>query len=324
MQEKLISIIVPIYNVLDYLERCVCSLLNQTYKNIEILLIDDGSSDGSQNLCDEFEKKYTVIKTYHKNNGGLSSARNFGIEKANGEFFVFVDSDDYVNPLFIEILYNNLVNYHADISICSHQLIYNESDKLADIKNDCTVSDGRELLYSITAQNWIDIVVAWNKLYKREYFESIRYPDGKIHEDEFTTYKILYDLKTCVVTNASLYYYVQRENSIVNQKYSLQKLDMIEAFAEKMEFSRIRNDKKLYRHSLECYMSAIIKNIIGIQNSTNKVAYSKELYKLKKTYHYYFWNRVIFSGLNFKTVLRLGLFEICEPIYIYIRKIKNK
>lgn len=233
MEDELISIIVPVYNVENYLSKCVKSLLNQTYSKYEIILIDDGSSDESGKLCDWWAEKSKIIKVFHKKNGGLSSARNFGIDKSTGKYLSFIDSDDYVEPNFLDALYNNMKKYNSNISICSNYYTY----KNKDIKRK---NHGLELKLDfydafVNMNRGCDFDMAiWNKLYKRELFDQIRFPIDKLSEDYFVMCKLFYFGKSISFTPLHLYHYVQRNNSITHSKKINH--DFLEAAFKQLKF----------------------------------------------------------------------------------------
>ena len=184
-----ISIIVPIYNVAPYLPACLDSIIHQTYLNLEIILVDDGSPVESGKMCDSYLEDERV-KVIHKENGGLSDARNAGIDAAKGKFLGFVDSDDYVHPRFYELLLQALKEEGADIAGCDVKKVC-KTEKIEEKEQQPiqrTVYSGREATANLyDAQMYLKSVVAWNKLYKKELFEEIRFPKGKLHEDEFTS-----------------------------------------------------------------------------------------------------------------------------------------
>lgn len=218
--QELVSIIVPVYNVELYLQRCVESLCGQTYKNIEVILIDDGATDSSGKLCDEFAETDSRITVIHQGNGGLSHARNVGIDAAKGGLITFVDSDDWVDNCYISSLYDNLKEYDADISGCFFQYISDnekilQSDEIIDVK----VWNSEEALRAMLQQDGYTSS-AWGQLYKKELFDDIRFPKGKYYEDLATTYKLLSKANVIVHSNDRLYFYYQRAGSIQSQKYS--------------------------------------------------------------------------------------------------------
>ena len=189
-----ISIIVPVYNVEKYLEKCIDSILNQSFRDFELILVDDGSTDNSGYVCDRYKDQDNRIIVIHKENGGVSSARNRGLDIARGDFIGFMDSDDFIHKDMYKILYDNLIKNEADLAICKAQNVYqDETIKLNNIVEDfpvkvLTSKDALKKLYNIRTT----FVYAWNKLYKRELFEELRYPENKIYEDEWLSPKLLY------------------------------------------------------------------------------------------------------------------------------------
>lgn len=212
----LISVIVPVYRVEMELNACVDSILNQTYENLEIILVDDGSPDDCGAICDRYETLDARVRTIHKANGGLSDARNAGLDICKGEYVAFVDSDDIIHPRYLEFLY--AYSQGVDIVVCDFQTFYVENEikeeNIQDVKSeDVLVSD---LLKNLWHLKYPQSVVAWNKLYKRSVWNDIRYPYGKIHEDEFVIHRILYGKDKIRFIDSKLYYYRQRANSIMS------------------------------------------------------------------------------------------------------------
>ena len=233
---NLISIVIPIYKVEKYLEKCVYSLINQNYKNIEIILIDDGSPDNCGKMCDEYSKIDNRIKVIHKKNGGLSDARNTGIKNARGKYITFVDSDDYVEANYIEILYKTIIKYDADISIVGHSVWY-ENKKILRAWNEEYCEAPEKILWKILYDDKIDIS-AWGKLYKKELFQNIEFPKGRLFEDAATTYKLIDASKKIAVNSLPLYNYVIRKNSISTGSFSEKKMDLIISTKEMTEYIR--------------------------------------------------------------------------------------
>lgn len=229
-----VSIIVPIYKVEDCLDRCVESLVHQTYTDIEILLVNDGSPDRCPKLCDSWAERDGRIRVIHKKNGGLSDARNAGIEEAAGEYFLFIDGDDYVRPDMCEKMISAAEKNQSDMVISS--FIWKYPDKEI-VQSMCTGKvpqcfSNIEMLKIFFMKKTIELSVAWNKLYRRDLFftsEDIRYPVGKLHEDEFTTYKLIYAAHNVTILPEALYYYVQRNTSIMSAFSQRNLLDSIEA-----------------------------------------------------------------------------------------------
>ncbi len=229
-KNPLVSIIVPIYNVEKRLKICLDSILSQTYKNIEIILVDDGSTDSCGSICDEYAKKDTRIKVIHRENGGLSRARNSGIDAAVGEYLAFIDSDDYVAEDYIEFMLKNLLDTGADISTCG-ALFVHPSGKLERQWADDSlyVIDNKEALRRMCYNEGF-FVTAWDKLYKKELFDSVRYNEGKVFEDTGTTYKVVDKAEKIVFCCIPKYYYIISEDnsSITKCKFNEKKLDYVE------------------------------------------------------------------------------------------------
>jgi glycosyltransferase involved in cell wall biosynthesis len=228
MNAPLISVIVPIYNVERYLRKCVDSILHQTYSNLEILLVDDGSPDGCPAICDEYAAQDSRIKVIHKKNGGLSDARNAALDVMQGEYVTFVDSDDYIANDYVETLYHLLHENSADISCIQFTKVHE-----GDIPSNISSNDVFEVLTPYEALRkllYFDGLetCAHGKLYKASLFDDIRYPDGKLFEDLGTTYKLFLKSSMIVNSNAKKYYYLQRKNSIETSSFSPKKMDLLE------------------------------------------------------------------------------------------------
>jgi len=277
-QEKaLISIIIPVYKVEKYLEKCIQSVINQTYENLQIILVDDGSPDNCGKICDEYAKKDHRIEVIHKSNGGLSDARNKGLEMAKGEYIGFVDSDDYIEADMYEVLYNLLKQYNADVSICN---FYTVSQGKISIKNaDNGINDYNriEILKEILLDRNIQSY-AWNKLYKKELFDEIKYPIGKKYEDIGTTFYLLEKCNKIVVTGKSEYYYINRQDSIVNNVTESTITDYIELIMQRYDYIE-ENIKELSSYNKD-YLKRILKTAEKDIKSLNEVGdYTKKKYE---------------------------------------------
>lgn len=227
--EPLITIIVPVYNVEGYLKKCIESILAQTYKNLQIILVDDGSTDNSGYICEDYAQKDKRISVIHKINGGLSSARNAGIDKAEGEFISCIDSDDYVVADFILTLYQHAMNNDADMVVGNFFYYYENEFKKShgngEILKICNTKEAIELIG--TGKNFTGS--AWGKLYKKELLANIRYPEGKLCEDQFVIYKLILLCQTVVFDSAALYGYTIRPGSIMSSSITERMLDVIDA-----------------------------------------------------------------------------------------------
>lgn len=220
----LISVVIPAYNVEKYLPKCIESIINQSYKNLEIILVDDGSTDCSGKICDEYAKKDSRIVVIHRKNGGLSQARNDGISIAKGDFLTFVDSDDYVHQEYCEKLLNAMIKNSAEISACS---IYEfeENDDVVDKKEEYeeTLLDRNQAIENLLKIGGL-YDPAWGKLYAKKLFTDIRFPVGKVYEDSATLYKLYDQINTMVVLNQKYYYYLKkRAGSIMSSSYNIKK-----------------------------------------------------------------------------------------------------
>ena len=227
-EKPLLSIIVPVYKVENYLQKCIDSILAQTFTDFELILVEDGSPDGCPALCDAAAAKDARIRVLHQKNGGLSAARNAGLDVARGEWIGFVDSDDYIAPEMYETLYKAVQSTGADLALCD----YAEVDETGALcppmhirleKKDFT---GRDLLKNATDST---IQPAWNKLYRRAIFAQLRYPEGKLNEDLFLIPEVCLQIQKAVVVPKALYYYVQRGGSIMNESKTLRHYDAAEA-----------------------------------------------------------------------------------------------
>lgn len=233
--EKLISVIVPVYKVEAYLDRCVASIVNQTYRNLEIILVDDGSPDSCPRICDQWAKKDERIQVIHKPNGGLSDARNAGMKVMNGDYVAFVDSDDWIESTMYETMVTLLEKNEADICECGYQKSSGENDlKTISVNNDIQVFDTIQAMKAVVQEKIYPVV--WNKLYRAQIIEKLWFQTGKCNEDEYWTYLAVDRGKRFVKTEDSYYYYFFREDSIINEAYSLRRLDGLDARYERMQY----------------------------------------------------------------------------------------
>ncbi|WP_338587255.1 glycosyltransferase [Clostridium baratii] len=311
---KLVSVIVPVYNVEKYLDKCINSIINQTYRNLEIILIDDGSTDNSGKKCDYWAGKDRRIKVIHKENGGLSDARNIGIANAEGEYISFIDSDDFIDLDMIEYLLNILIKNNCQISICDFRKIYENTSKEYSIKYKkekisvySNIESIRYLLKDKKIQNY-----AWNKLYLKKLFtDECYYPYGRKMEDIGTTYLLFYNANRIAVSNQSKYNYLQRKGSIVNNediKFIIDKYELSEK-----RFNEI-NKRNIYL--IENYVDYTNKFLeIYRKNNIEIKKYIKENNVVEK-----FFNNIknreisIFIKVGIKTKIKLLFFYLQEGI----------
>lgn len=259
--EKKISLIVPVYNVAPFLKQCVTSILKQTYTNLEIILIDDGSTDESGKICDEIALTDYRIKVIHKENGGLSDARNAGLAIASGQYIGFVDSDDWISKDMYEKLYRNLCNTQSDISACGVEMFWPDGSVRTLTSESNRILENMEAMEELISEKMIKQPV-WYKLYKSELIKGCPFEKGKYHEDMFWTYKIVAKAKRICVFSDLLYHYRQRNNSIMGNEYSIKRLDIMEAKNKRYYFI-----KKEYPSLLDLtYIDLFFSGMFHIQS----------------------------------------------------------
>lgn len=229
MRDELISIIIPVYNTLNYLPECFNSIIKQTYRNIEIIVVDNGSTDGSGKLCDEYASKDTRIKVIHKEHTGVSSARNIGLDAANGKYIGFIDSDDYFAHDMIEQLYSAICESGTKICCCNYLAFSDTKHPDANIRHKHTFEvldqiSAMKLLFSMNHYRFL----VWNKIYEKELFDDIRFPDEKHYEDIWPIYNIFKKVKEVTYVRQELCFYRQRNTSLSKEKFNMKEYDLVE------------------------------------------------------------------------------------------------
>ena len=274
-----ISLIVPIFNVEKYLNRCIESVRSQSVENFEILLIDDGSSDNSGKISDYYVQLDSRVIVIHKLNGGLSDARNKGLDfvftNSNIEWISFLDSDDWIYRGYLEILLQSAVANHCDIVACNFE---ETNGKVPFVDEKQIVAKTIDTEDFFCTYN-VNATIACAKIYKKALFIDIRYPFGKIHEDEFTTYKVLYKLKSIAVVFASLYFYYFNPEGITKKKWNPRRLNSTEALSEQLCFFRLNGFEKSFYFSLGNMIGNIMHHCSVIPNSNENQKYIKFLRK---------------------------------------------
>lgn len=274
MEQKL-SIIVPVYNTEKYVDTCVASLVNQLYTNLEILLIDDGSTDSSGRLCDAWAKKDSRIRVLHQENGGQCTARNAGLDAAQGEYIAFVDSDDYVEPDMYACLLQDMWEHHADIACCrSTSCAETGGSKAVEVFGNDEVVRRHLLDLPGLGQSPCD------KVYKKELFSGVRFANIRAYEDCATIYKVLFRCRTLVYRDAALYHYIPRENSTMTQRFSAVKFKQIEAY--RLMYQDYSRDYPLYAHLVKRKLVGSCQYCIGESYQMKKQkAYCNEIQKAR-------------------------------------------
>lgn len=258
MDNILVSIIVPVYNVENYINRCVDSILGQTYKNIEILLIDDGSSDQSSDICDNYSKLDNRIRVFHITNSGVSHARNVGISNCKGQYITFIDSDDYVCNKYIELLMKTMIENKADFVYCKSQR-FKSVDEIKSNNNDFFKMDERKIDFFTKLISFdSDIRAVWAKLYNVKLFDDIRFPDNINYSEDMMVVQLLANkCNKIVLCDSCMYYYSQESQSIVRSKYNKEKLNLIYCIKDLNDYINI-NFPSLRDQSNSFYFTNII------------------------------------------------------------------
>lgn len=256
----LVSVIVPTYNAEKYLDECIQSIVRQTYENIEILLVNDGSTDGSNDICKEWEHRDKRIKTIIQRNGGVSKARNTGINNAKGSLLMMVDSDDYISSDMIEVLYEGYTQNDADVVICDFEQGENRNHPFSNDSASFKQIDFETVMnkaYS-SEHDALRFVAPWGKLYKKELFNNIQYPEGKIFEDIYITHRLLFKAEKIITTDQKLLYYFNHDDSIMRKPFHLGKLDYLDALLDRIDFFKEKGLKKLEETAYEEYLHSLI------------------------------------------------------------------
>lgn len=322
MQDDLISIIIPIYNVQKYLERCVESVLGQTYHNLEIILVDDGSTDNSCAICDKYKSMDKRVMVVHKKNGGLSDARNAGIEIANGRYLFFLDSDDYLASRAIEVLHRRIVDEDAEIAICNFSWINAEGQKFCreDIIRDEILSTD-DLLGKLVSDNNFYYVVAWNKLYARKLFDQLRFMYGKIHEDEYIVHRIFGECRKAVSVSDILYYYIKTDNSITTSNTSIKRLDYIEALDDRIDFFKDNSYINYAEKTMKLLWWVFSELYISVDITDEN---EEKMKKFRTYFNKYFRQFILLYSRSFGTIMELIIFRVDPQWYKRLKKRKNE
>lgn len=280
MEKKLISVIVPVYNVEEYLVRCVDSIINQTYDNLEIILVDDGSTDMSGAMCDSFAEQDDRIKVIHKKNGGLSDARNAGLEIVTGDYIGYIDSDDWAEPDMFEMMITNCEKYDSDVAVCRYSCVF----------KDFTSNESTDLILKMTRDEALETYICenterpiynsvWSKLFKRELVKDYRFPVGKKSEDIMYTTKAFCNMNSCVYIGKALYNYVcDREGSIMavkNGKHMLE--DELPFFREGVEYIREHVSEEMGDKAFYHYCKRIMLYFLDYMRQPGGKVYAKAL-----------------------------------------------
>lgn len=309
MKQQLISVIVPVYNVERYLEKCIKSIFIQSFPALEIILVDDGSTDRSGTICDEWEQKDPRIRVIHKENGGLSDARNAGMEIAKGEWYLFVDSDDTITPDTAEWLYQAAITHNCEIAVCNIVRVYDDgtTEPFYQPVNEQTIWDGARRFETLKQPS------VCNKLFRADLFENILFPKGKYYEDTFVYHILAYRASRIALTGHNGYYYLSRRESILGQpKYTDRYFDMAEAVYERMTFL-LESGVSFYSEEACLSLYAITANA-----ERNIVKTASNIQKFEQLHR---WYRSAYDHLmkqpdtGIKQKLRLLLLRYCPSLH---------
>lgn len=312
--ETAISVIVPIYRVEKYLPACIDSILNQTFTDFELILVDDGSPDRCPEICDETAKRDARVRVIHQANAGLSAARNAGIEIAHGEWLGFVDSDDYIAPQFYEKLYQTAQRTDADCVMCSVQNV-DESGKSIDsalMRVADEVKTGQEVLRKIGRDDVTPYLTAWNKLYRRKLFNTLRYPAGRQNEDVFVFAELFCQVQRAVCVAEPLYFYRKRIGSIMNSVVTLRNLDEMWAYVNCFEHLQQDDEESTLKETEK----RVFAKLTGVYyRVTEEDRHSNKMKQAKKAQ----WNiamRLMKQGqLDLRSLARTLLFQALPGVY---------
>ena len=315
MNEPLISVIVPVYKVEQYLDRCVKSIVTQSYDNLEIILVDDGSPDRCSAMCDTWAEKDNRIQVIHKTNGGLSDARNAGVRACTGEYAVFVDSDDFIESQMIEKLYTAAVKYDAPLAICRVHCMDDlgnptgESDELC-MPGECL--DAEQLLPLFYQASGQFCIVAWNKLYHRSLLKEALFPVGKWHEDEFVAAQVIWKAqRIALVDHVGYYYITKRAGSIMSVQNDPRRLDALEARLERYRFYQQIGQTELLHETRARVLTELEEYYWGEKSSDPR--YDEKMAWLRQEY-----GRL--TGLPLKEWLKWKVFRISPKLEKFLLK----
>ena len=320
MRTPLISVIIPVYNVEKYLHRCLDSVIAQTYQNIEIICVDDGSIDESGRICDQYAVRDAHIKVIHQENQGLSAARNRGLDAAEGEYIAFVDSDDYILEDMYKKMLDKLLNYNVDLCVCQWQYEFSDGRQVVKKKNIDPTIYGRKtslefarFLYRGNSENGV-VVAAWNKLYRRALLDTIHF-EGRIHEDDAFNGRIMAKNISVYVMEEQFYVYAQNGDSLTNKPFSANKFFFLDVLAERREL--FKSDAFIRQETELLYCNMYIEYCLRARKDGVAVSHPER-------YRQIF--RKMFSSLrregkaNIKFRLRMMLFSFSPSLYRFITK----
>ena len=306
-----ISVIVPVYKVEPYLHRCVDSILAQTFEDFELILVDDGSPDNCPTICDEYAAKDSRVVVIHQENGGLSAARNAGIDWAfahsDSQWLTFVDSDDWVHCEMLQVTYSAAIQYGSGVVVAGIDAVtsYDSNNPYIQLQDIETITCTPDEFYSI---HFVNPVAACMKLYSKNCFHELRFPLSRLHEDAFTTYKALFKAQKITALSCPMYYYFFNPNSITRTNWHSGRLDELTGLEEQLEYLKRNNYSSAYDRMVPWYFERYLYHISELKNTTDK-----QLFAYKKTYE----KKLKFSIKKYGSALsekqRLWVYEVAYP-----------
>ncbi len=310
-----VSIIVPVYKVERYLDRCVQSIVAQTFTDLEVILVDDGSPDKSGDMCDEWSRKDERIRVIHKKNGGLSDARNYGLDAAMGEYVAFIDSDDWIDSDMIQLLYDAIQKYRADIAECSWRCIYRDRIE-EETENTGEYITGDNIFALRCEIQWKYFKsIACNKLYKKRVLQDVRFPVGKLHEDEYTTHLAFYNARRLVYVDLSKYNYDRTREDSITASFREKNLDVIDALQSRVDFFYEKGLVEVQQDMENLYFNILLDRIYKCYIYKIRTQRVKKL--IRDTNEKYFLNMELPINIGYKYELSLlkdsyCLFAMCR------------
>ena len=306
MKNKLISVIIPAFNVEKYLSQCIDSIRFQTYDNLDILIIDDGSTDKTGTICDEYRKIDSRIRVIHQDNRGIAYCRNLGVKESKGDYIFWIDSDDYVSNKILEELYNLINKYSADMAICDFIQGSKRDYKFELTKNTIQIFDSRDGLNNIYNSSHDSFIMnaSWGKLINKNCYRDLKYPDGLLFEDIYMSHHLINNCKKIVYTNQIMYYYYQWSESILGKKLHINKLDYLGAFEERIHFFESLDYTELKEKARKQYLHALIWEYSRAKDILkNKEMVKKIVKKYRKYYKFGTYNN------DFKNETKIYMFQ---------------
>jgi len=315
---SLISIIVPVFNVAEYLPRCLNSIINQTYSDLEVIIVDDGSTDGSPLICDEYASMDSRIKVVHKLNGGLSSARNTGLDMCTGEFVIFIDSDDWMDVEMVKSLYDAICSTGADIATCGIINVFADHQEKTSANSASVVIHKKEAIYRGLVDKSTNIrTEVWNKLWKKSVIGDNRFKVGQVYEDVYFNRVVLRNVEKIATVDLALYYYMRYRPGSTQTTFNKKGLCLFDELSDLIEDVREQGMSQV----ADLIENEALENAVGYYVSAIDFSVEKQIrYYIKSQFERFYANRV--NNSNLKKV-RYLVFHLSPYLYLGVRKIRN-